>query len=150
MENLTSKHITALEAKKKVKTVKLRLILLDETKHWKDEIQKECGKIFTPYMYDENQHTYCCEIFASFTLYPLPSFSENEITDEMHENLMDGDIENQEPIYMHVSSVNAMVTKEAIFSHHLDGGLKYTSSEGEKYKRIIEAAAEHYRGNSPY
>ncbi len=150
MENLTGKHITAFEAKKKVKTVKLRLILLDETKGWREDIQNACGKIFTPYMYDENQHTYCCEIFPSFTLHPLPSFSENEITDEMHENLMDGDSENQEPIYMHVSTVNAMTTKGAVFSHHLDGGLRYTSSDGKKYKQIIEAAAEYYRGNSPY
>jgi hypothetical protein len=138
------------EEKKKVKTVKLRLILLDETKGWREDIQKACGKILTPYMYDENQHTYLCEGRPSFTLYPLPSFAENEISDEMHENLMDGDAENQESIYMHVSVVNSMTTKVANFSHHLDGGLRYVASEGKKYKQIIEAAEEYFRGNSPY
>lgn len=142
--------LMTLEEKKKVKTVKLRLILLDETKGWRDDIKEACGKIFTPYMYDENQHTYLCEVTPSYTLYPLPSFAENEISDEMQENLMDGDNENREPIYMHVSIVNAMTTKVANFSHRLDGGLRYVASEGKKYKQIIEAAEEYFRGNSPY
>jgi len=142
--------LMTLEEKKKVKTVKLRLILLDETKGWRDDIKEACGKIFTPYMYDENQHTYCCEVTPSYTLYPLPSFAENEISDEMQENLMDGDNENREPIYMHVSTVNAMTTKVANFSHRLDGGLRYVASEGKKYKQIIEAAEEYFNSNSPY
>jgi hypothetical protein len=142
--------LMTLEEKRKVKTVKLRLILLDETKGWREDIQKACGKIFTPYMYDENQTVNLCELAPSYTLYPLPSFAENEISDEMHENLMDGDSNSSEPIFMHVSTVNAMTTKVANFSHRLDGGLRYVASEGKKYKQIIEAAEEYFKGNSPY
>ena len=142
--------LMTLEEKRKVKTVKLRLILLDETKGWREDIQKACGKIFTPYMYDENQTVNLCELAPSYTLYPLPSFAENEISDEMHENLMDGDSNSSEPIFMHVSTVNAMTTKVANFSHRLDGGLRYVASEGKKYRQIIEAAEEYFKGNSPY
>ena len=142
--------IAELTEKKKAKTVKLRLVLLDQTTHWRDDIKQACGKIFTPYMYDENQHTYCCEITPSYTLYPLPSFSEKEISDEIYDELLKGDSENTEPIYMHVSDVDKMKTKEAKFSHTLEGGLRYYNSEGKKYRDIIEAADEYFRGNSPY
>lgn len=141
---------TTLEEKKKAKTAKLRLVLLDETFGWRDDIKEACGKIFTPYLYDANQHTYCCEIVPSYALYPLPSFSEKEISDEMYDNLMDGDRENTEVKYMHVSSVDKMDSKEAIFSHTLDGGLRYYASDGKKYRQIIESAEDYFRGNAPY
>lgn len=136
--------------KQKVKTVKLRLIVLDESKHWKDDIQKACGKIKTVYMYDANQHTYCCEIFPSYSLIPLYSFAENEISDEMEEQLMQGDTENSEPRYFHVRFIDTLETKKAVFSHHLDGGLRYYASEGKKYNDIIESAREYFSGNRPY
>lgn len=139
-----------LEEKKKAKTAKLRLVVLDETRYWKDDIQKACGKIKTVYMYDANQHTYCCEIVPSYLLMPLYSFAENEISDEMDEQLREGDSENTDPSYHHVSSIDALETKEAVFSHTLDGGLRYYASEGKKYRDIIESAKDYFSGNHPY
>lgn len=141
---------TTTEEKNKAKTAKLRLVLIDETRDWNEDIAKACGKIMRPYLYDANQHTYCCEVTPSYTLYPLPSIAENEISDEVYDDVMEGDNENPDVVYMHVSDVDKMETKKAVFSHHLDGGLRYYNSEGKKYREIIEAAEEYFRGNAPY
>ena len=141
--------LQTIEEKKKAKTAKLRLVVLNETEFWREDIQKACGKINRVYLFDSNQHTYCCEMTPSYTLIPLASFavSENEVSEEMYEELLKGDSLNSEIMYMHVSSVDKMKTERASFSHSLDGGLRYYASEGKKYNDIIEAAKDYFSGN---
>ncbi|MEK6829810.1 MAG: hypothetical protein AABY15_06855 [Nanoarchaeota archaeon] len=138
-----------LEKNTKAKTVNMRVVAIDETAHWRADIAKACGKIETVYMYDANQHTHCCELAPSYYLIPLYSIASNEISDEMDEELMNGHNTGSEPIYMHVSSVDKMKTQDAPFSHRLDGGIVYYASEGRKYRQIIEAAEEYFKGNHP-
>jgi hypothetical protein len=98
-------------------------------------------------MYDANQHTYACEITPSYWLKPLYHFAEKEISDEMWENLQE--VNDEDAGYYHVSYIDKLETQEAVFSHHLDGGLRYYQSEGKKYRAIWEAAEEYFRGNTP-
>jgi hypothetical protein len=150
---LLQDRLSTENVKNKAKTAKLRLVQFDETGEWSDEIVAKAGKIKGVYMYDANQHTYCCELMPSYTMIPLRSYADpdddREIDDDTYYSLLFND-NNDEPSYMHVSFVDACVTKEAVFSHHLDGGLRYYNSDGRKYREIIEAAKEYFSGNAPY
>lgn len=132
----------------KAKTADIRVVKLDETFGWKDDIQEACGKIFTFYFFDASQVTYCCEPIPSYLLYPLFSYAENEISEEMKDNLDTGDRENTEARYFHCSGIDP-IAKEKGFSHHLDGGLTYYSPDGKKHRQIMDAAEEYFRGNWP-
>jgi hypothetical protein len=139
---------TTLE-KKKAKTVDLRVVAIDETFGWKDEIQKACGKIKTVYFFDAKQVTCLCEPTPSYCLYPLYSYAENEISEEMQDDLQEGDNQNTEPRYFHCSGIDKLKPKKHGIGHRLDGGLRYYAPEGQKYRQIIEAAEEYFRGNHP-
>ena len=126
----------------KAKTTKFDLASIDETTQWRNDIAKACGKIMTVYFYDKNQHTYCAELAPSYTLIPLYCFAENDISDEMKDELHEGEMSN-EPIYVHVSQVDKMKTQKA--PANLNG--RYYASEGKKYRELMEFAEEYLRGN---
>ena len=136
-----------IKEQNKQKTAKLRLVVIDETKHWSDELQKACGAIKTVYLYDKGKHTFCSEIQPSYYLIPLYSFADTEegLSDETFDALM----QNDEGSYWHVSAIDKMKSERASFSY-LEGGLRYYSSEGKKYKEIIETAKEYLLSNHPY
>ena len=143
--------ITETKQKNKAKTAKLRLVAIDETEHWREDIVAACKKIKAVYMYDENQHTHLCEAAPSHYLIHLYNFADTdeEISDEMYDNIYDGN-GDEDNIYVHVSDIENMKTEKASFSHHLDGGLRYYASNGKKYQEIIEAAREYFLGNHPF
>lgn len=140
---------TTLEPKTKIKIVDMHVIALDETKYWREDIAKACGVIKRVYMFDRNEQTHCCELTPSYFLYPLYSFASNEISDEMDDKLRSGDNSSLEGMYVHVSNIDKMNPMQKGFTHHLDGGLRYTKSGGKKYHQIIEAAIEYFSGNCP-
>lgn len=142
METLTQKKL-------KAKTADIRVVVLDETSGWKDEIQKACGKIKTVYFFDAKQVTYLCSPVPCYFLYPLYSYAENEVSEEMLDNLEQGDRENTEPRYFECSGIDKLKPKKEGISHHLDGGLRYYSPDGKKYRQIIEAAEEYLNCNHP-
>lgn len=132
----------------KAKTADIRIVALDETYGWQENIQKACGKIRTIYFFDASQVTYCCSPVPCYLLYPLFSEAENEITEEMEEELREGDAENTEPRYFECKGIDPIADKES-FSHRLDGGLRYYAPDGKKHREIMEAAEEYFRGNYP-
>lgn len=131
------------------KTFNLRVVAIDETAGWRDDIAKACGRIETVYMYDVSQCTYCMELAPSYYLIPLYVTASNDISDKMYDELMAGYTTGCVPIYVHVSDLDRMKTLPAPFSHHLDGGEYYYAAEGRKYKALMEAAEEYLKGNHP-
>ena len=121
------------EVKNKAKRTDFRLVKIDETKHWREDIAVACGRIFGVYLYNKNEHSYCCELTPSYTLIPLYSYAENEITDEIAEELMNGDSLCNDVTYVHVSSVDKLNTKAAPAT--LNG--TYYQNGGRKCREII-------------
>jgi hypothetical protein len=132
----------------KAKTADIRIVALDETYGWRDEIQEACGRIRTIYFFDASQVTCLCSPVPCYLLYPLFSEAENDISEEMSEKLREGDMENQESRYFECGGIDPIAEPEN-FSHHLDGGLRYYSPDGKKHREIMEAAEEYFRGNYP-
>ena len=131
------------EVKNKAKRTDFRLVAIEETRNWREDIANACGRIFGVYMYNANEHTFCCELAPSYTLIPLYSYGEKEITDEIAEELMSGDALCNDVTYVHVSEVDKLNTQAA--PANLNG--TYYKKEGEKYQQIIEYAEEYLKCN---
>ena len=90
-------------------------------------------------MYDSSRGVYACELTPSHELWFLYTTSENPLSDELYETIMEGD-SNTEPVsYMHCWRVE---------------GLKHVASlEADpelSYEENIEQAREYYQGNCPF
>jgi len=55
--------------KKNIKP-KFRVVAIDETEHWSDDIKAQ-GKVWGVYLVDMNRYTYCCELTPSLELHFL-------------------------------------------------------------------------------
>jgi len=118
----------------------IRVIAIDETRHWDRAIQSVCGTIKTVYMYDSSVQTYCCEITPSYELTPLYYVIENEVSDETYD-LVNENLGSEEPIYMHCRVVDELETISS------EQGFDFESSEDEEYKEGFEEVREYLNGN---
>ena len=119
-------------------TTEFRVVAIDETRHWSKEFQDACGTIKTVYMYDSSVTTNLCEITPSYELTPLYYITENEISDEMHSEMME---QEMEPIYMHCNVVDEL---ESIAT---ENAFDFESSEDEEYKDGFEEVREYLNCN---
>lgn len=118
----------------------IRVVAIDETRHWDRAIQNVCGTIKTVYMYDSSVVTHCCEITPSYHLTPLYYVIENEVSDEVWE-MVNENLVNEEPKYMHCHVVDEL---ESIASEQ---ELDFEDSESEEYKDHFEEVREYLNGN---
>ena len=118
----------------------IRVIAIDETRHWSKKLQKVCGTIKTVYMYDSSVQTYCAEITPSYELTPLYYVIENDVSDEVWEEV-NNELANEQSIYMHCRVVDEL---ESIST---ENGFDFESSEDEEYKENFEEVREYLNGN---
>lgn len=122
-------------------TSDIRVVAIDETHHWKKELQDICGTIKTVYMYDSSVTTNCCEITPSYALTPLYYIAENEISDEVHETLHNELANEEEVRYFHCNVIDELQSEE----YH--GNFDFVSSEDEEYNEGWEEAKEYLNCN---
>jgi len=122
------------------KTSDIRVVAIDETRHWDRAIQSVCGKIQTIYMYDSSVQTHCCELTPSYELTPLYYVIENEVSDSARETV-DENLASEEPIYMHCNVVDEMETISS------EQGFDFDSSEDDEYKDSFEETREYLNCN---
>jgi len=118
----------------------IRVVAIDETRHWKDEIQALCGNIKTVYVYDASVETFCAEITPSYYLTPLYYVIENEVSDEVRD-MVNENLVNEEPIYIHcrvVDKLESVPTKN---------NFEFDNSESDEYKENFEEVREYLNGN---
>ena len=132
-----------VEVKNKAKKTDFRLVAIEETRNWREDIAAACGRIFGVYLYNKNEHTYCCELAPSYTIIPLYSYAEKEISDEIAEKLMNGDSLCNDVTYVHVSEVDKLKTQAA--PANLNG--IYYETGGRKYQEIMENSEEYLKCN---
>lgn len=118
----------------------IRVVAIDETRHWDKEIQDLCGTIKTVYMYDSSVQTRCCEITPSYYLTPLYYVIENEVSDEVWDMVNDN-LVNEEPMYMHCHVVDELESVQT------KNGFEFESSEDEEYREHFEEVREYLNGN---
>lgn len=84
-----------------------KVVVIDETHFWSEEIQARVGKVFQAYLFDSNRHVYCCELTPSYELYPLYATA----TMDDSEGELDGEMRaaaDNEVTYAHVRSIDGL------------------------------------------
>ena len=119
-----------------------RVIAMNDTESWTlpEKFQGKV-KIYSRYLYNPNEHTYCCELTPSRELRFLGSewvynegieFSDDEV-EQLYEILLEGDTQTDDIIYM--------------WSMNADKLPYYEVNEEDEYKDELERAYEYARGN---
>jgi len=49
----------------------MRIVFIDETDDWKDEIQKRYKKIYTAYVFNEKETNTCCSLSLNYMMIPI-------------------------------------------------------------------------------
>jgi len=117
----------------------IRVVAIDETRHWIDRIQKACGKIEAVYIYDASVQTNLCEITPSYYLETMYYVTEKEISDEMWSELNANMSEND--AYHHCNGIDAMESLSA------NNNIDFETSESEEYKEHYEEVKEYCNCN---
>ena len=63
--------------------MKLKTIAIDETTFLREDLIPICGRYFSLYLFDADEHTYCCELTPSHWLECIGFVTENQIDDDL-------------------------------------------------------------------
>lgn len=99
--------------------MQINICKTDDTQYWSSEIVKKVGKIYSVYLYNPEQYTYCCELTPSYELnFAGITISGNETFDkldefeceELFETLRDAVRDCDDVAYYHVSFIENLPT----------------------------------------
>lgn len=117
---------------------RLKLVAIDETQYWKDDIVAKTGKISQVFLYDERVHTHLCEVTPSYSLTSVGYFvTEKQVDDDTYEVLMTEGIDH-DGIYLHTYEVDAMKGKVDLRGSNI----RFRNSESKRYMENFEDVRE--------
>lgn len=121
---------------------KLKVVEIDETQYWSDDIVAKAGKLFGVYLYDERVETFMAELTPSYCLTFLYTNTENRVDDDAQEEIMRSEI--YEPRYFHVHSIDQMkridLSKKGL-------NFRFTNSDTKLYRDNFDRAVEELNAN---
>lgn len=90
---------------------KFVVVRLNETGYFSDEIQKQVKSIHAHYLFDENSHTYCCELTPSYDLRWVGFDIEEKdscekISQDLHETVADAYHREINDMYWHCRDID--------------------------------------------
>ncbi len=121
----------------------LRVILIEETEYWNQDIKDACGTISCAYLYDNAVNTFCCELTPSKELHPLYYVTENEISDEVWEQMQDTFNTTEEIRYM-------KLLPEADRNEVKQSNFDFTDARSQEYKEEFEEMEESCKCNHDF
>jgi hypothetical protein len=121
-----------------------KLVELDETHHWSDEMQAR-GKMLGVYLVDMNRHVYCCEMTPSLELTYLYT---NTVANDKSDHDAFNDEVTQEEMAARTSDVTYVHvgTKfEQVAEADMEESEKRELAAGEiTYEALVEEMREYY------
>ena len=123
--------------------IKPRVVLIDETEYWDEELVRQAGKIYGVFLFDVNKKVHCCEATPSRELEPLEVAILNNETclEEVRDEIEEQWTAHTDPVsYVHVSEVD----KLPVFA------LKTERCKVGDYDETWEELVDYFRANSPY
>lgn len=112
----------------------MRVCKMDETDYWTEEMQRECGKIYGVYLYDETEYTYCCSLTPAYCLW-FVEYQTEEITDRARECLWEWP--NEQVVYVNVRDIDKLPVI-------VEGELRQGTMEFECEEREEEQSQEEW------
>ena len=123
-----------------------RVIAIEETEHWREDIVEITGRIWRLYLVDFNEYTYLCEVTPSVFAWHLYGVSENRIPDEHDDIWADvwSGILLEESDYFRPAYAESKVIHE--FENERDYDLSFYDWGSESgYREMIDSILEGYR-----
>ena len=118
-----------------------KVVAIDQTRHWDEQLQKLAGKIEAVYLVDCAFVTHCCELTPSYALTPLYYIAEEEVSDNIKE-IIDAELSNEdETQYFHLTFINSLKTIK------VDNNIEVENSECEEYKEHFAEMLEYVKCN---
>ena len=125
-----------------------KVVVFDETRNWREDVVTRAGgKIFSTYLFDAGQRTYCCEITPSYDLRHL--FSTPLVDDEngtVEEVLREGEAGNDNDGYYHCNAIDRDLGNTLVH----DFGVELVDDDGdiaETRESLMEDYREWSQGN---
>ena len=129
----------------------IRVLKIDETDCWCEEMVKKTGRIFGIYVFDATVHVHCCEFTPSYELYFIESTTEKMLSDEDYDEFSISDHDGGQMVeYLHVHTVDGFPEiPENVFPgpEIKQGVIKYYVYEQGTSEEAIENAIDGIRGN---
>jgi hypothetical protein len=119
-------------------TTDIRLVAIDETSYWRDDIAQAAGQLWGVYVYDAHDRTYCCELTPSRLLVRVYTATRESVSEDVYDLILEGNCESDSHFYMHVSAVEKLI-EIGRWEHDPD----------ESSKDNLESAREWWQGNPP-
>ena len=138
-----------MEKYKEVIPQELRVVALDETGDWTEEVRTLAGTIYGIYLYDSTEVTHLCEVTPSYHLRRVATEYSNFLAEKDRE-AMDGYIwdcmRDDQDMYLHCSDVDKLpfetISMEGEYSDYAD-----QHEPAEAYERFIEEGIDRYNSN---
>lgn len=134
----------------------IKLLKIEETENWCDEVRQRVSRIFGVYVFDDEQSVHCCELTPSYECHfvgSLVQFEEALLDESDHttiEDILEGDIQTPDIQYFHVRVVDSLPAVEINEWPEGKGGISVlTNIEGDTREEQIEAAIEYVRLSLP-
>jgi hypothetical protein len=132
--------------------MKVRVLLLDETEHWSEDIVHRANRIFGIYLYDPDKAVHGCEFTPSYELTFVGSAPEqvpedDETREAFCDKIMDEDSKCEPISYIHCNTIDQMPEIEA--GEFKAGTYSLTHLNDGEWEDMDEAA-EYWRGNPGY
>ena len=134
----------------------IKVLKIDQTDHWCDEVAKKARRIFGVYVYDADYRVHLCEMTASYECHFVESqtdypndFDEAE-EEKLHDQIMTGDAQTDPVCYWHCNYLDRAPEFHITCLPKGPYGV-YTLTDGDgddDHDEAIEEALEYARGNA--
>lgn len=122
----------------------IKLLAINETYGYGEELQIKAGQIYGIYAYDENAPIYCCELIPSYFCTPL-GFSTQEYLDDDDYDIMMGALADSDDIYIHCHQIIKLPNIEFI-----DFNSEEYLEEEYREERYWDEITEKFQQNEGY
>lgn len=125
-----------------------KLIAIDETRHFREDLQAIGGRIWGRYLYDTDKAVFCCELTPSAELSLVDYVSEKgpdteKESEEFQDNLNQARTCSDDVAYYHFSDIGRMLKSGMAKEQDIGPSL----ADNEENQDALEQEFDHLQGN---
>jgi hypothetical protein len=125
--------------------MQFRVVLLEQTNEWNDDIKQRAGRIFAAYLLDAGRETNCAELTPSYDLTYLYRTSTKGHDDEDLQATLIAEPDGEGGKYVHCKVIDNLPESRVYKWNGLP--FERAGTEDETYEKLFEDCVDYFRGN---